>query len=449
MSHSPCDHELISQSLPKDYFPEKELSPRVAYELIHNELKTQKNPETNMASFVTTDMDDECNRLIIENLGVNYIDTEVYRTVSQIHERCILMLGDLFHAPKKDRLWGTEAIGSSEALMLCGLSHKRAWQKRAKRERAQPNIVMGNNVHVTWDKFAEYFDVEKKAIPLEPGRYTISADQVKQLVDENTICVVAVLETSYTFQNDPVEEINNALLEIKQEKGWDIPLHVDGASGGFVAPFLSPHLKWDFRLEQVQTINVSGHKFGLVYPGIGWAIWKDASAIPEELFIETNVLGFNEKTFNFNFSRGSSMILAQYYNFIRLGRQGYTEILHGIRENARYLAAKIKDMNIFELINDASMTPALALTLKADKGYTVYDLSALLAQRGWTVPAFSLPPHAESVDILRIVCKQTFSRGMADILFNDLVWAVETAQANTKKNLLSQLAHYKKKLCVC
>lgn len=422
----------MTQPIPKYTLPKESMSPDAAYQLIHDELQVQGNPTLNMASFVTTVMDEQATRLISENLGVNYIDTEVYRGALEIQNRCIKILGSLFNAPDPDKVWGTEAIGSSEALMLCALSHKRAWQERRKaagKAIDKPNIVMGNDVHITWNKYANYFDVEQKLIPLHPERFTITAEEVKARVDENTTCVVAVLGTSYTFDYDPVKEINDALVEIKREKGWDIPLHVDGASGAFIAPFLSPDLEWDFRLEQVKSINVSGHKFGLVYPGIGWALWRDINDVPQSLFAETNVLGFIERTYCLNFSRGSAMVLAQYYNFIRLGWDGYYQIMKTMRENARYLADKLESTGKFDLLNSAENVPCVIVKLKDDSRYNVADLSAALSQNGWIVPAFSLPPDADQVHVLRMVCKETFSRDMADILANDFVSAIDKLEA--------------------
>ncbi len=413
----------MSDPIPRYKLPEQGMDPKVAYQLIHDELQTQGNPALNMASFVTTIMDDECERLIQENLGVNYIDTEVYRANLEIQNRCVAILGDLFNAPDPGKVWGTECTGSSEALMLALLTHKRAWQEKRRAEGKpcdKPNIVMGNDVHLTWNKAAIYFEVEQRLIPLHPERFTISAEEVMQRVDDNTICVVGVLGTSYTFDYDPISDINAALVDYRHKTGLDIPLHVDGASGAFIAPFLNPEIQWDFRLEQVRTINTSGHKYGLVYPGIGWALWRDEADIPASLVTETNVLGFVEKSFSLNFSRGGAMILAQYYNLIRLGREGYTSIQHTMRENARYLAGAIDDIGKFDILNAGKYTPSVILKLKSESKYNAADVVAALAQHGWIVPAFSLPPAAEHVNVMRMNVKEQFSRDMADILVNDL-----------------------------
>jgi glutamate decarboxylase len=426
----------MSAAIPKTRLPQKSMDPRAAYHLIRDELQTQGNPTLNMASFVTTIMDEECDRLISENLGVNYIDTEVYRANLEIQNRCVAILNDLCNAPDPAKAWGTSCAGSSEAVMLAILAHKRAWQEKRKAQGKpcdRPNIVMGNDVHLVWNKGANYFEIEQRLIPLHPDRFTISAKEVVDRVDENTICAVGVLGTSYTFQYDPIEKINNALVTLKREKGLDIPLHVDGASGVFIAPFLNPKLEWDFRLEQVKTINVSGHKFGLVYPGLGWALWRNAGDIPKSLITETNVLGFVEKSFGLNFSRGGAMILAQYYNFIRLGREGYTRIQKTMRDNARYLAKGIAALGHFNIINDGTYTPCCCCSLKDESKYNAADVVHALAQRGWIIPAFSMPPNAQSVNAMRMNVKETFSRDMADILIDDMKKAIAMLEATHRK----------------
>jgi glutamate decarboxylase len=422
----------VTEPCAKNEFPEKGMDPRAAYHLIHDELATQGNPTLNLSSFVTTVMDEECDKLISENIGVNYIDTEVYRANLEIQNRCVAMLNDLYNAPDPDKAWGIETIGSSEALMLSLLTHKAAWVDKRKAEGKpydNPNIVMGNDVHLAWNKGAIYFEIEQKLIPLRPGRYTITPGDVLERVDENTIMVVGVLGTSYTFEYDPIEEINDALVKLKSDTGLDIPLHVDGASGAFIAPFLNPDIKWDFQLEQVNSINVSGHKYGLVYPGIGWALWRNEADIPARLVTETNVLGFLERSFSLNFSRGGAMILGQYYNLIRLGREGYTQIQNAMRENARYLAKGIEATGKFDMINDATHTPCCCCTLKDESKFNGADLVAALAQHGWIIPAFTLPPDADSVTAIRMTIKETFSRDMADLLINDVKSALAKLEA--------------------
>jgi glutamate decarboxylase len=292
---------------------------------------------------------------------------------------------------------------------------------------------MGNDVHLVWNKGANYFEIEQRLIPLHPDRFTINPDEVADRVDENTICAVGVLGTSYTFQYDPIDKINNVLVALKRKKGLDIPLHVDGASGAFIAPFLDPKLKWDFRLEQVKTINISGHKFGLVYPGIGWALWRNVADIPGSLITETNVLGFVEKSFSLNFSRGGAMILAQYYNFIRLGWEGYARIAKTMRDNARYLAKGMAALGVFNIINDGTHTPCCCVSLKDESKYNAADVVQTLARRGWIIPAFTMPADAQSVNAMRMNVKETFSRDMADILLDDMQKAIAMLEATHRK----------------
>ncbi len=272
------------------------------------------------------------------------------------------------------------------------------------------------------EKFARYFDVELKLIPLTRDHYTITARDVAQEVDENTIAVGAVIGTTFTGQMDPIKEINDLLVDIKKTKGWDIPIHVDGASGGFVAPFIFPDMEWDFRLEQVKSINVSGHKYGLVYPGVGWIIFKDKSDLPEDLIFDINYLGGLMPNYSLNFSKGSSTIIAQYYNLIRLGRKGYKDIMTNMFDNTLYLAGELENSGKFELINKNIIVPLVAVTLK-NADFTVFQLSEKLREKGWIVPAYTLPADAEDVAVLRIVVKENFGRDMVEMLLEDLMEA--------------------------
>ena len=410
----------FKERIPKYELPENSMPANAAYQLIHDELNMDSNPSLNLASFVTTWMEPEAEKLITENLHKNFIDHDEYPQTEVIHNRCVNMLARLFNAPEECASVGAATIGSSEAIMLGLLAHKWKWKKRAKKG-AEPNIIFGAEVHVCWEKFARYFDVEMRVIPLEKGRYVITTEEVEKRIDENTIAVGAILGTTYSGQADPIQEINDLLIKVKKEKGWDIPLHVDAASGGFVTPFTHPDFVWDFRLEQVKSINVSGHKYGLVYPGVGWIIYRDESDFPEDLIFKVNYLGGWMPTYTLNFSCNSAFVLAQYYNFLRLGREGYTHIMKNCMANAQYLAEKLKESGKFEMINDAQMLPIVAVKLKDSvKKFTVYDLSAKLRERGWVIAAYTMPANAEEVSLLRMVVREHFSRDMADILFQDI-----------------------------
>lgn len=413
----------FAKGIPKYVMPDEGMPARAAYQLIHDEMNLDGNPALNLASFVTTWMEPEAEQLINESLDKNFVDNDEYPQTEVIQSRVINMLARLFNAPEDCESVGAGTIGSSEAIMLALLAHKWTWKKRRQAEGKpfdKPNIVMGADVHTVWEKFALYFDVELKLIPLKEDIYVISAEDVVAEVDENTIAVGAVVGTTFTGQMDPVKEINDALLKVKKEKGWDIPMHVDGASGGFIVPFLYPDIEWDFRLEQVRSINVSGHKYGLVYPGVGWLIFKDKTDIPEELVFDINYLGGSMPNYSLNFSKGSSTIIAQYYNLIRLGYSGYKSIMENMSENAKYLSKKLKKTGKFEIINKNTTFPLVAVTLK-DSNFTTYQLSDKLRERGWIIPAYTLPPNAEDITVLRMVIKETFSRDMVNMLFDDIM----------------------------
>ncbi|MEX0753943.1 MAG: glutamate decarboxylase [Actinomycetota bacterium] len=408
-------------SFPPDGMPSDE-----AYELLHTGLMLDGRETLNLASFVTTWMEPEAEALIHDTLRKNHIDHEEYPAASLVEEACVHMLGDLFNAPDPSQTVGVGTIGSSEAIMLGLLAHKRSWRHRREADGLttdRPNVVYGTETHVVWDKFANYFDVEMRKIPMQSNRFVLSVEDVEQHVDENTIAVGAVLGTTHIGEADPIEDINDLLVGIKQERSWDIPLHVDGASGAFIAPFAEPDLRWDFRLEQVASINASGHKYGLVYPGVGWLIFRDKTKLPEDLVFSVNYLGGAQPTYTFNFSRGSAMIQAQMYNFLRLGRTGYSAIVANMIANARHLNERLEASGKFEILNPGLAEPVVTFRLKGSPGFDVYHLSARLRENGWIVPAYSLPPHAEDIDLMRVVVRLDLSRQMIDILLRDLLTA--------------------------
>jgi len=416
-------NRFFTKPIPKFHIPEDGLDADVAYQSIHDELNLDGNPDLNLATFVTTWMEPQAEKLIMETLNKNFVDQDEYPQTGVIQERVVNILAHLFHAPDDKEAVGTATIGSSEAIMLGLLAHKWSWRKRREKEGKptdKPNMVIGADVHVVWEKFARYFDVEMRIVPMEENRYVLSVDEVEKQIDENTICVGAVVGTTFTGQIDPVQEINALLEKIEKEKGWNIPMHVDGASGGFIVPFLYPDFAWDFRLSHVRSINISGHKYGLVYPGIGWLIMKDKTDLPEDLIFYVNYLGSEEATYTLNFSRGSSMVIAQYYNLIRLGKKGYKQIMENSLTNAKYLASQLRKSKYFQLMNDDIKLPILALQLKPELNFSVYQLSDKLRERGWIVPAYTLPPNAEKIEVLRIVIRENFSRDMANMLLNDM-----------------------------
>jgi glutamate decarboxylase len=422
-------NRFLTEDAPDKSFPACGMSALDAMRLLGEDLAMEGDPQRNLATFVTTWMEPEANRLISENLYRNFIDHAEYPISAEIEQRCVRMLADLFHAPGETT--GTRTQGSSEAIMLGALSLKWKWRERreaAGKDTDRPNLVFGGDVHVVWEKFCRYFDVEPRIIPLAEDKYVIGPEDVRDQIDANTIGVAAVLGTTFTGHADDIVGINKLLEELKEEQGLDVALHVDAASGGFVWPFLYPDSEWDFRLSQVRSINVSGHKFGLVYPGIGWLIFRQPSDLAKDLVFYENYLGKTDATFTLNFSTGASMVLAQYYNFVRYGREGYSYIMAAMAQNAKALADNLTASGDFELIGaDKEQLPLVAFRLAAEKNYDEFDLSwQLQAERGWMVPAYTLPPKAEAVKVMRALVKQTLSREQVDRLSVDISDACAT-----------------------
>ncbi|WP_133137561.1 glutamate decarboxylase [Legionella rowbothamii] len=398
-------------------FNEKGMPPYVAKQLIEDELQTDGIPILNLASFVTTWMEPEADELIMQCLNKNFIDHDEYPQIEKIHSRCVHLLADLLNVPKSDNYVGTATVGSSEAIMLAGLAHKFNWRNKRKAaglDSSRPNIIMGADVQICWDKFARYFDVEPRIIPLQKGKYVITAKDVESLIDENTICVAAILGTTFTGEYDEIEEINNLLLQIKKEKDLDIPLHVDAASGGFISMFIDDGINWDFRLKQVKSINLSGHKYGLVYPGIGWLIFRDESVVPKDLVFDVNYLGGNMPTYTLNFSNGCAMVVAQYYNFLRLGKTGYQKIINNMMTISNFIIEGLLTTDKFFLLGTRRMEPVVSVSLKDNSEYSVFDISKALRTRGWVVPAYTMPENAQNIEVLRIVIKENLSLMLAN-----------------------------------
>ncbi|GFO80824.1 glutamate decarboxylase [Methyloceanibacter sp.] len=417
--------EQMEHSVSKFELAEQELRPETAHDLIRDELMLDGNARLNLATFVTTWMDPEAEKLMAETFDKNMIDKDEYPFTAKIEERCVNIISRLFHAP--DTGVGASAIGSSEAVMLAGMALKWRWRARQKaggKPAGKPNIVMGSNVQVVWEKFARYWEVEPRYIDMAPDQYTITPEGVLGAVDENTIGVVAILGVTYTGGFEPIKDVHDALVKHNADAGYDIPMHVDAASGGFVAPFLQPDLEWDFRLPLVKSINVSGHKYGLVYPGVGWVVWRSEEDLPEDLIFRVNYLGGDMPTFTLNFSRPGNQIVGQYYNFLRLGRRGYTRIMQGLQDTALYLSGHIEKMGKFKLISRGDTIPVFAFALKDSSRYSVFDLSDKLREYGWQVPAYSMPPKVEELAVLRIVVREGFSRDLADMLLDHLKKAV-------------------------
>jgi glutamate decarboxylase len=419
----------FSQPIPKYRLPAQGLSAPTAYQLVSDELELDGVPGLNLASFVTTWMEPQADILAAQTLGKNLIDQDEYPRTAAIHERVVAMIAHLFHASQSERPMGTSTVGSSEAIMLAMLAHKRRWQLRRRDAGADSdgaNMVIGADVHTVWEKFARYFEVQARVVPMEEGRYTIGAAEVEPLLDERTIGVAGLLGTTFTGQMDDLQSIDELLTRINAERGWQIPLHIDAASGGFLIPFSQPDLAWDFRLASVRSINVSNHKFGLVYPGMGTVIFRSQDDVPEELIFHINYLGGDMPNYSLNFSRPADTILLQYYNFLRLGREGYERIVGTCLDNAQALAHQLAKIKGLELVSDGSVFPIVVLRAAAGSGapLDLVRMSFILRERGWIVPAYALPPNAEHVTVLRMVIKESFSREMVDLLAHDMRLAV-------------------------
>ncbi|ANI38456.1 glutamate decarboxylase [Mycolicibacterium vaccae] len=428
---------MSTAPVPALRLPDESMDPELTYRYIHDELMLDGSSRLNLATFVTTWMDPEADRLMAETFDKNMIDKDEYPVTAAIEQRCVCMVADLFHAEHlrdddPSTAIGVSTVGSSEAVMLAGLAMK--WRWRARQEKAgrdwkarTPNLVMGSNVQVVWEKFCRYFDVEARYLPMEEGRYVITPEQVADAVDEDTIGVVAILGTTYTGELEPVGDICAALDTVAAERGVDVPVHVDAASGGFVVPFLHPDVVWDFRLPRVASINVSGHKYGLTYPGIGFVVWRNVEHLPEELVFRVNYLGGDMPTFTLNFSRPGNQVVGQYYNFLRLGREGYTQVMRSLSDTAQWLARELEGMPgpngkpVFEVISDGSAIPVVAFKLVEGTEYTVFDISALLRGYGWQVPAYTMPDNASDVAVLRVVVREGFSANLARALRDDLL----------------------------
>lgn len=429
---------LSTAPVPALRLPDEPMEPDAAYRFIHDELMLDGSSRLNLATFVTTWMDPEAEKLMAETFDKNMIDKDEYPATAAIEQRCVAMVADLFHAENlRDddpaSAVGVSTVGSSEAVMLGGLALKWRWRQRLESDgqdwtKRTPNLVMGANVQVVWEKFCRYFDVEPRYLPMAEGRYVITPEQVIDAVDENTIGVVGILGTTYTGELEPIAEICAALdaLAAKpaSEGGVDVPVHVDAASGGFSVPFLHPDLRWDFRLPRVVSINVSGHKYGLTYPGIGFVVWRSATHLPEELVFRVNYLGGDMPTFTLNFSRPGNQVVGQYYNFLRLGREGYTNVMQTLSSTARWLGDRLAASEHFELVADGSAIPVVAFRLSGDRGYTEFDVSHELRTYGWQVPAYTMPEGATDVAVLRIVVREGLSADLARALHDDVVKVV-------------------------
>jgi len=421
---NPLYIRLAQEPVPRHALPRHQMLPDTALQVVRDELLLDGNARLNLATFVTTWMEPQAQLLMAECLEKNMIDKDEYPQTAELESRCVNILADLWHAPEGMNATGCSTTGSSEACMLAGMALLWRWRERrraAKEASDRPNLVMGANVQVCWEKFCRYWQVEPRLVPMAPGRYHLTGPEAAARCDENTIGVVAILGSTMDGSYEPVGEINAELDRLAATGGPDVPIHVDGASGGFVAPFLQPGLVWDFRVPRVASINASGHKYGLVYPGVGWVVWREAEALPKDLVFNVNYLGGQMPTFALNFSRPGAHVAAQYYNFLRLGFSGYQRVHQACQDVAVHMSGRIAKMGPFELITEGRELPVFAFRI-ADPhaSYTVFDLSERLRTRGWLVPAYTFPEDLTDIAVIRVVIRNGFTPDLADLFLADL-----------------------------
>ena len=424
--------EEMREPAPAEFIPKHRTPGDIAYQIVKDETFPQTQPRLNLATFVTTYMDDYGTKLMNEAVGINYIDETEYPRVAVMCGRCINMVANMWNTPEQgDWKTGAVGIGSSEACMLGGVAAWLRWRERRKAEGKpydKPNLVMSSAYQVVWEKFCQLWQIEMRTVPITHRHPTLNVEEAIKMCDENTICVVPIAGVTWTGMNDDIEALNFALDGFNARTGYNIPIHVDAASGGFILPFLYPDKKWDFRLKWVLSISTSGHKYGLVYPGLGWVIWKDKSYLPKDMSFSVNYLGANITQVGLNFSRPAAQILGQYYNFIHLGFEGYKEIHSNSMAIAKYCHEQIGQMSCFKNYSERLENPlfiwALEPEYEKNAKWTLYDLQDKLMQHGWMVPAYSMPKDIEDMVVMRIVVRQGMSRDMADMLIGDIKNAV-------------------------
>lgn len=414
---------------PIDRLPPSESLPETAYQIVHDEAMLDGNSRLNLATFVGTWMDPHATKIYSESADKNMVDKDEYPQTAAIETRCWKMIASLWNSPDAEDSIGTSTIGSSEACMLGGLALKRRWQlarRAAGKSTEKPNLILSSAVQVCWEKFCNYWDVEPRYVPISDEHKVLDGHDLEKYVDENTIGVVAIMGVTYTGMYEPVADIAAALDRIQESTGLDIPIHVDGASGGMIAPFLQPDLVWDFRLPRVASISTSAHKYGLVYPGLGWVVWRTVADLPQELVFDVTYLGGHMPSFALNFSRPGSQVLLQYYLFLRLGFDGYRRVQQASQDVAVFLAREIGAMDAFDLWNDGTDIPVFAWQLTpghTDK-WNLYHLSERLRLKGWLIPAYPMPDDLTDVVVQRIVVRNGLSRSLAESLLSDIREAV-------------------------
>ncbi|MEK4152663.1 glutamate decarboxylase [Carnobacterium sp. FSL E2-0243] len=420
------------QEIPKYKLGKNPIEPRVAYRLVKDEFLDEGNARQNLATFCQTYMEDEAALLMAETLEKNAIDKSEYPRTAELENRCVNILADLWNAPKEKSYTGTSTVGSSEACMLAGMAMKFRWRNQAKKlglniQAASPNLVISSGYQVCWEKFCVYWDIEMRTVPMDEKHMSMDMDKLMDYVDEYTIGIVGILGITYTGKYDDIKALDALVETYNSQTDYKISIHVDGASGAMFAPFIEPELQWDFRLKNVASINTSGHKYGLVYPGIGWVLWRDKAYLPEELVFNVSYLGGKMPTMAINFSRSASQIIGQYYNFLRFGFEGYRAIHQRTKDVAMYLAAEVEKTGLFKMYNDGVNLPIVCYALKVETEveWTLYDLADRLLMKGWQVPAYPLPADLEDVLVQRYVVRADFGMNTAVDFMEDFNEAVK------------------------
>lgn len=421
-----------NESIPKYELAKKSIAPQVAYRLIKDDLLDEGNARQNLCTFCQTYMDDEAVKLMAETLEKNAIDKSEYPQTTDLENRCVNILADLWNAPKDESFMGTSTVGSSEACMLGGMAMKFRWRNRAKAlgmdvTSRKPNLVISSGYQVCWEKFCVYWDIEMRLVPMDEEHMSINVDKVLDYVDDYTIGVVGILGITYTGKYDDIKALDKKLEEYNKTAKLTVPMHIDAASGGMFAPFIEPELEWDFKLKNVVSISTSGHKYGLVYPGIGWVLWRDKEYLPQELVFDVSYLGGKIPTMAINFSRSASQIIGQYYNFLRYGFEGYRQIHQRTKDVAMFLASELEKTGLFQIYNNGENLPIVCYKLRDDVNvdWTLYDLADRLLMKGWQVPAYPLPADLQDTIVQRIVCRADLSHNLAELYLRDLKAAIE------------------------
>ncbi|MEG1505765.1 MAG: glutamate decarboxylase [Lachnospiraceae bacterium] len=424
--------EFSDHPMPKYEMSDVSIDPAVAYQIIKDDLLDEGNARQNLATFCQTYMEPQAVQLMSETLEKNAIDKSEYPQTAELENRCVNMIANLWHAQGEEEFIGTSTVGSSEACMLGGLAMKFAWRDKAAKagidiQAKKPNIVISSGFQVCWEKFCVYWDVELRTVPLDKDHMSLNMDTVMNYVDDYTIGVVAILGITYTGRLDDVKTLDGLLTVYNQTAKIPVHIHVDGASGAMFVPFVHPEIIWDFQLKNVISINTSGHKYGLVYPGIGWVIWRDKQFLPKELIFEVSYLGGSIPTIAINFSHSAAQVIGQYYNFVRFGFNGYRGIHQKTRDVAMFIGKQMEKMGCFELFIDGDEIPLVAWRLKEDanKQWDLYDLADRIRMNGWQVPAYPLPDNMSDVVIQRIVVRADLSMQLAVLLLEDLKRAMD------------------------